>query len=269
MLVKEHGVAALGYTDPLMACVQGDPDTQFVVLRHRIARRVTRLVIWFYDGGGSSPRRWKASTLCERNSWSLVADRCFGSITTSRYARWEDRVWIEDGRRSVYRITITIIYSIPKPTHHPLKGPVYTLPPPLPRPPLVPPRSLRHTHHLRVRVRTRRQRFIRHLLLQLLVVASLAKLVHPREIDLVRPALIEVDEENDVIAESGEAVQSRHFDGEGEEVVDEGVEEFVRHGFGGHVRYALSWASGLVCCMVRIFCCVERGGGGDVLSVGS
>lgn len=41
---------------------------------------------------------------------------------------------------------------------------------------------------------------------------------------LVDPPLVEKDAEDDVVAEARHAVQRRHADDEGEEVVDEGVE---------------------------------------------
>ena len=49
----------------------------------------------------------------------------------------------------------------------------------------------------------------------------------------------DVDEEDDVVAKGGETVEERHLDGEGEEVVDEGVEELVGHGAAGHVSDGL------------------------------
>jgi hypothetical protein len=50
-------------------------------------------------------------------------------------------------------------------------------------------------------------------------------------------------------------VQQRHFDGEGEEVVDEGVERFVHHGARGHV-----------CDGLEAVIDVERGNLGDRVS---
>ena len=41
------------------------------------------------------------------------------------------------------------------------------------------------------------------------------------------------------VAEDGEAVQQRHFDDEREQVVDDGVEELVRHLSPRHMRHAL------------------------------
>ncbi|KAI7091903.1 hypothetical protein KC356_g264 [Hortaea werneckii] len=74
------------------------------------------------------------------------------------------------------------------------------------------------------------------LLLDLLLIAALPELVDAGEVDLVGPGLVEVDEEDDVVAEGGEAVQDGHLDREGEQVVDEGVEELVRHRLRRHVR---------------------------------
>lgn len=74
------------------------------------------------------------------------------------------------------------------------------------------------------------------LLLDLLFITTLSKLVDTVVIDLVLPSLKQVNEEDDVVTESSQTVQSRHLDSESEEVVDEGVEELVRHGAAGHVR---------------------------------
>ena len=73
------------------------------------------------------------------------------------------------------------------------------------------------------------------LLFELFVVSALAELVDTGVVDLVRPGLVQVDEEDDVVSESGQAVQDGHLDGEGEEVVDESVEELVRHCSAGHM----------------------------------
>jgi hypothetical protein len=74
-----------------------------------------------------------------------------------------------------------------------------------------------------------------------LVIAALTEFVDSRVVDLVLPALVEVDKEDDVVTEGGETVERGHLDGEGEEVVDEGVEELVCHCLGGHVRYGLEF----------------------------
>lgn len=117
--------------------------------------------------------------------------------------------------------------------------------PPFLRARLLRPRSqirsilIRLLIHHGIRLRRRSERFVCDFLLDLLVIASLAELVDSGCVDLVSVALVEVDEEDDVVAEGGEAVEGGHFDGEGEEVVDEGVEDFVRHGAGGHVGDAL------------------------------
>lgn len=60
------------------------------------------------------------------------------------------------------------------------------------------------------------QRPISEFLLNLLVVTALAKLVDARVIDLIRESLVQVDEENYVVAQRGEAVECGHFDREGE-----------------------------------------------------
>ena len=77
-----------------------------------------------------------------------------------------------------------------------------------------------------------------HLLL-LVAVTSLAKLVDTLVVNLVLPALVEPDEEDDVVTESSQAVEPGHLDSEGEQVVDEGVEELVGHGLAGHVGNGL------------------------------
>ena len=79
------------------------------------------------------------------------------------------------------------------------------------------------------------QRLRGHLLLDGLLVTALSEFIDTRVVDLVGPGLIKIDEEDDVVAESGETVEEGHLDGEGEEVVDEGVEELVCHGAAGHV----------------------------------
>lgn len=72
-------------------------------------------------------------------------------------------------------------------------------------------------------------------LLLLVTVTSLAELVDALVVDLVLPALVEPDEEDDVIAESSQAVEPGHLDGKGEEIVDEGVQELVGQRLAGHV----------------------------------
>jgi hypothetical protein len=88
-------------------------------------------------------------------------------------------------------------------------------------------------------VRRRGQWLSSKLLFHRLVIATLAKLVDTSVVDLVSPGLVDVDEEDDVVTQSGEAVQEGHLDGESEEVVDEGVEELVSHGAAGHVSDGL------------------------------
>ena len=108
-----------------------------------------------------------------------------------------------------------------------------------PSPPFLRLHLLRPRRHralsLLILTRRRRQRLISDFFLDLFFVASLAEFVDSGGIDFVSVALVEVDEEDDVVAEGGEAVEGWHFDCKGEEVVDEGVEDFVGHGSGGHV----------------------------------
>ena len=73
-------------------------------------------------------------------------------------------------------------------------------------------------------------------------------------VDLVGPGLVNVDEENDVVAESGETVEEGHLDGEGEEVVDEGVEELVGHGAAGHVGDGLEAVVDIETWDLRMMC---------------
>jgi hypothetical protein len=44
-------------------------------------------------------------------------------------------------------------------------------------------------------------------------------------IDRVHPSLVQIDQKNNVVAETGNTVHSGHFNDEREEVVDEGVDE--------------------------------------------
>lgn len=67
----------------------------------------------------------------------------------------------------------------------------------------------------------------------------LAVLVAPRLVDGVQVPLVEEDEEYDVITEASQAVHDGHGHDEGEQVVDERVDELVRHHSPGHVRHAL------------------------------
>lgn len=46
----------------------------------------------------------------------------------------------------------------------------------------------------------------------------------------IEPALIEINDEYNVIPETGHTMSSRHGDDEGEEVIDERVEGFVHEG---------------------------------------
>mmetsp|Transcript_16844 Transcript_16844/g.64143 ORF Transcript_16844/g.64143 Transcript_16844/m.64143 type:complete len:436 (+) Transcript_16844:745-2052(+) len=70
-------------------------------------------------------------------------------------------------------------------------------------------------------------------------VGHLSEFVHPRGIDGIQVSLVQEDEENQIISETGEAVQQRHVHDEGKEIVDEGVERLVDHGAPGHVCHAL------------------------------
>jgi hypothetical protein len=77
------------------------------------------------------------------------------------------------------------------------------------------------------------------LLFHRLVIATLTKLVDAGVIDLVGPSLVDVDEEDYIVTQSGKTMQEGHLDGESEQVVDEGVEELVGHGTAGHVSDGL------------------------------
>ena len=111
--------------------------------------------------------------------------------------------------------------------------------PPLFRAPLLRPRSHAHIHLLRIRLRRRSQRLIGNFSLNLLFLASLSEFIDASRVNFVRVALVQIDEEDDVVAEGGQAVEGGHFNRECEEIVDEGVEDFVGHGSGGHVGDAL------------------------------
>ena len=58
-------------------------------------------------------------------------------------------------------------------------------------------------------------------------------------VDAVGPALVEIDEKDEIVAEDRQAVQSRHLDDKCEQVVDDGVEEFVNHRTPREVCYTL------------------------------
>jgi hypothetical protein len=63
----------------------------------------------------------------------------------------------------------------------------------------------------------------------------LTELVDARVINLVLPALVEPHEEDDVVTKSRQAVEPGHLDREGEEIVDEGVQELVGQRLARHV----------------------------------
>jgi len=65
------------------------------------------------------------------------------------------------------------------------------------------------------------------------------KLVGALAVHAVYPALVDVDEEHEVVAEHRQPVQQRHLDDKREQVVDDGVQELVRHLAPGQVRHAL------------------------------
>ena len=64
-----------------------------------------------------------------------------------------------------------------------------------------------------------------------------AELVDTFRVNFVDPALIKENEENNIVAEYAQPMQRRHFDDEGEKVVDNGVQELVRHHAPWHVRH--------------------------------
>ena len=63
--------------------------------------------------------------------------------------------------------------------------------------------------------------------------------VDARLVDGVNPPLVEEDGEDEVVPEDGQAVHGGHLDDEREQVVDDGVEELVRHLAPGEVRHRL------------------------------
>lgn len=92
---------------------------------------------------------------------------------------------------------------------------------------------------LRIRDRRSSQWLVDNFLLDLLIIAPLSEFVDPCGVNFVSIALIQVDEEDDVVAQSSQAMKSEHLDGKCEEVVDECVEDLVCHGSRGHVGNAL------------------------------
>jgi len=56
---------------------------------------------------------------------------------------------------------------------------------------------------------------------------------------LVLVTLVEIDKEDHIVSQSGQAVKSRHLDGECKKIVDERVEKLVCHGARVHVRDTL------------------------------
>eukprot|EP00640_Fibrocapsa_japonica_P003051 CAMPEP_0113940086 /NCGR_PEP_ID=MMETSP1339-20121228/6271_1 /TAXON_ID=94617 /ORGANISM="Fibrocapsa japonica" /LENGTH=272 /DNA_ID=CAMNT_0000943775 /DNA_START=65 /DNA_END=881 /DNA_ORIENTATION=- /assembly_acc=CAM_ASM_000762 len=66
-----------------------------------------------------------------------------------------------------------------------------------------------------------------------------AQLVHACPVHRVDPLLVEVDEEDEVVTEAGQAVHGGHLDDESEQVVDESVEGLVDHHTPGQVGHTL------------------------------
>lgn len=93
---------------------------------------------------------------------------------------------------------------------------------------LPPPRRLRTLHGRSLSNWLRRLHFISRdiaifLLFFLIGLTSLSEFVHTFEVNLVLPALVEPNEEDNVVSKGRESMQQGHFDSPGEEVVDEGV----------------------------------------------
>ena len=59
---------------------------------------------------------------------------------------------------------------------------------------------------------------------------ALPKLVHPAVVGPVDSALVQEDEEYQIVPQAGHAMHDGHLDDEGEEVVDERVDGLVGHG---------------------------------------
>ena len=65
-------------------------------------------------------------------------------------------------------------------------------------------------------------------------VLVLSRLVHG-----IDPHLVQIDEEDHIIAEARNAVQDGHLNDEGEHIIDEGVQRLVDHRIDGNVCNAL------------------------------
>lgn len=89
-------------------------------------------------------------------------------------------------------------------------------------------------------------------------------LVAARLVYGVEVPLVEEDEEDDVVPEARQAVHDGHGHDEGEQVVDERVDELVRHHPPGHVRHALQLPV-----LITGGGGVDRGDGGDGVERGS
>lgn len=63
--------------------------------------------------------------------------------------------------------------------------------------------------------------------------ATLSKLVRARVVNPVGPLLVQINEENEVVPEAGNAVHNWHLDHESEQVIDECVQGLVHHSFPG------------------------------------
>lgn len=64
-------------------------------------------------------------------------------------------------------------------------------------------------------------------LLFFVALTSLAELIHTLVIDLVFPALVNPDEEDNVITEGGEPMEPWHLNGKGKQIINERIEELV------------------------------------------
>lgn len=77
------------------------------------------------------------------------------------------------------------------------------------------------------------------LVVDTLIITTLAKLVDTCVVDAVSPSLVQINEEDDIVTKSRQAMKDGHLDGKGEQVINESVEELVHHGLGRHVGNAL------------------------------
>jgi hypothetical protein len=70
-----------------------------------------------------------------------------------------------------------------------------------------------------------------------ILVANLTVLVDTRLVNRIDPTLIEVNQKDDVIPKTRQTMQCRHFDDEGEKVIDKRIQRLVHESSPRHVRH--------------------------------